>query len=89
MYPDGPDDNGNMFERPGRLTDVLPSPYPNKEAARAANNGAEPPDLTYIVKAREGNENYIFHLLTGNSNYERCVSNNGDIQTETLVRYKN
>ncbi|CAH8605884.1 unnamed protein product [Schistosoma bovis] len=65
MYPDGPDDNGNMFERPGRLTDVLPSPYPNKEAARAANNGAEPPDLTYIVKAREGNENYIFHLLTG------------------------
>ncbi|CAH8542890.1 unnamed protein product [Schistosoma turkestanicum] len=65
MYPDGPDDKGLMFERPGRLTDPLPSPYPNSEAARAANNGAAPPDLTYIVKAREGYEDYIFHLLTG------------------------
>ncbi|KAA3676952.1 ubiquinol-cytochrome c reductase cytochrome c1 subunit [Paragonimus westermani] len=53
-----------MFDRPGRLTDRLPSPYPNKEAARAANNGAAPPDLTYIVKARHGNEDYVFHLLT-------------------------
>ncbi|KAK4468499.1 hypothetical protein MN116_007701 [Schistosoma mekongi] len=65
MYPDGPDDQGKMFERPGRLTDGMPSPYPNSEAARAANNGAEPPDLTYIVKAREGHEDYLFHLLTG------------------------
>ncbi|VDP75245.1 unnamed protein product [Echinostoma caproni] len=62
---DGPDDNGKMYERPGRLTDTLPSPYPNTEAARAANNGAAPPDLTYIVKARHGNEDYIFHLITG------------------------
>lgn len=54
-----------MFERPGRLTDTLPSPYPNTEAARAANNGAVPPDLTYVVKARHGKEDYIFYLLTG------------------------
>lgn len=62
---DGPDDEGKMFERPGRLTDLLPSPYPNDEAARFANNGALPPDLTFIAKARHGLENYIYHLLTG------------------------
>ncbi|CAH8585472.1 unnamed protein product [Dicrocoelium dendriticum] len=62
---DGPDDEGKMFERPGRLTDTLPSPYANTEEARAANNGAAPPDLTFIVKARHGNEDYVFHLLTG------------------------
>lgn len=62
---DGPDDKGQMYERPGRLTDTLPSPYPNTEAARAANNGAAPPDLTYVVKARHGKEDYIFYLLTG------------------------
>ncbi|GAA53024.1 iso-1-cytochrome c [Clonorchis sinensis] len=62
---DGPDDKGDMFQRPGRLSDTLPSPYPNVEASRAANNGAAPPDLTYIVKARHGKEDYVFHLLTG------------------------
>ncbi|TPP57478.1 Cytochrome c1 heme protein mitochondrial [Fasciola gigantica] len=62
---DGPDDKGQMFQRPGRLTDTLPSPYPNVEAARAANNGAAPPDLTYVVKARHGKEDYVFYLLTG------------------------
>ncbi|CAH8618657.1 unnamed protein product [Heterobilharzia americana] len=65
MYPDGPNEEGKMFERPGRLMDILPSPYPNSQAARLANNGAEPPDLTFITKARHGNEDYIFHLLTG------------------------
>ena len=47
-----------MFERPGRLSDAFPSPYPNAQAARAANNGAYPPDLSYIVRARHGNEVY-------------------------------
>lgn len=51
--------------RPGKLSDAFPSPYPNEEAARAANNGAFPPDLSYIVLARHGYENYIFSLLTG------------------------
>ncbi len=36
---DGPDDEGNMFERPGKLSDYIKSPYPNEKAARAANNG--------------------------------------------------
>lgn len=65
MITDGPDDNGNMFERPGKLADYIPSPYKNEEAAKAANNGAVPPDLTYIVPGVEGEENYIFSLLTG------------------------
>ena len=39
-YMDGPDDEGNMFERPGKLSDYIKSPYPNEKAARAANNGA-------------------------------------------------
>ncbi|CAH1109622.1 unnamed protein product [Psylliodes chrysocephalus] len=65
MVEDGPDDQGNMFKRPGKLSDYFPSPYPNEEAARAANNGAYPPDLSYIVSARHGGEDYIFALLTG------------------------
>lgn len=54
MITDGPDDQGNMFQRPGKLSDYFPSPYPNEEAARAANNGAYPPDLSYITSARHG-----------------------------------
>ncbi|KAK6185192.1 hypothetical protein SNE40_007480 [Patella caerulea] len=62
---DGPDEEGKMFERPGKLADKFPNPYANPEAARAANNGALPPDLTFIVPARHGGEDYIFSLLTG------------------------
>jgi len=62
---DGPDDQGNMFGRPGKLSDYFPNPYANEEAARAANNGAYPPDLSYIAAARHGGEDYLFHLLTG------------------------
>jgi ubiquinol-cytochrome c reductase cytochrome c1 subunit len=61
---DGPDDTGAMFMRPGKLSDYFPNPYPNDNAARAANNGALPPDLTTMELARHGNEDYIFHLLT-------------------------
>lgn len=60
-----PDEDGNPTERSGKLFDRIPDPYPNDQAARAANNGALPPDLSYIVLARHRNENYIFHLLTG------------------------
>ncbi|XP_069815867.1 cytochrome c1, heme protein, mitochondrial [Dendropsophus ebraccatus] len=62
---DGPDENGEMFTRPGKLSDCFPKPYSNPEAARAANNGALPPDLSYIANARHGGEDYIFSLLTG------------------------
>jgi len=62
---DGPNDQGEMFERPGKLSDYIPSPYANEEAARAANNGAYPPDLSLITKARHDGANYVFSLLTG------------------------
>ena len=53
-YEDGPNDQGEMFQRPGKLSDYLPRPYPNEEASRAANGGAAPPDLSLIIKARHG-----------------------------------
>ena len=53
-YEDGPNDQGEMFQRPGKLSDYMPPPYPNEEAARASNGGALPPDLSLIVKARHG-----------------------------------
>merc|ERR1712060_402692 len=46
---DGPNDEGEMYERPGKLSDYLPSPYPNEEAARFANNGAYPPVLSLLT----------------------------------------
>jgi ubiquinol-cytochrome c reductase cytochrome c1 subunit len=45
-----------MYMRPGKLSDYFPNPYSNEEAARAANNGAFPPDLSYITLARHGGE---------------------------------
>jgi ubiquinol-cytochrome c reductase cytochrome c1 subunit len=62
---DGPDDNGLMFMRPGRLSDRMPSPFPNEAAARASNGGALPPDLSLITKARPFGPDYLFALLTG------------------------
>jgi ubiquinol-cytochrome c reductase cytochrome c1 subunit len=62
---DGPNDEGQMFERPARPSDRFRSPFPNPQAARAANNGAYPPDLSVIVKARFGGADYIYALLTG------------------------
>ncbi len=63
--PDGPNDSGEMFERPGILSDRFAGPYANEKAARASNNGAFPPDLSLIVRAREDGANYIYSLLTG------------------------
>jgi len=62
---DGPSDEGEMFERPARPSDRFVNPYPNRQAAMFANNGAFPPDLSLIVKARYGGADYIHALLTG------------------------
>lgn len=62
---DGPNEIGEMYQRPGKLSDYFPSPYPNDEAAAAANNGAIPPDLSFMALARHGGEDYIYHLLNG------------------------
>jgi ubiquinol-cytochrome c reductase cytochrome c1 subunit len=53
-YQDGPNDEGEMFQRPGKLADYMPPPYANDEAARAGNAGALPPDLSLMTKARHG-----------------------------------
>lgn len=61
----GPDDEGEMFERPGRPSDYFPAPFANAKAAAAANNGAAPPDLSLMAKARDHGPDYIHALLTG------------------------
>ena len=65
---DGPDDDGEMFERPARASDRFKSPYPNKQAARAANGGAYPPDLSLMAKARKYGPDYLVGLLRGYEN---------------------
>lgn len=62
---DGPNDNGEMFERPARANDKFVSPFANEKAARVANNGALPPDLSLITKARTDGVDYLSALLQG------------------------
>jgi ubiquinol-cytochrome c reductase cytochrome c1 subunit len=69
---DGPNDAGEMFERPGKASDTFKAPFPNEQAARAANNGALPPDLSLIARSRAGKgftgyegADYIHAILTG------------------------
>jgi ubiquinol-cytochrome c reductase cytochrome c1 subunit len=62
---DGPNDQGQMYQRPGRPSDHIPGPFPNDEAAKAANNGALPPDQSLVIKAREGGPDYVYALLNG------------------------
>ena len=62
---DGPNADGEMFTRPGRPSDKFVSPYPNVQAATAANGGAYPPDMSVLVKARKGGSNYIYSVLMG------------------------
>lgn len=76
---DGPNDDGEMFQRPAKPSDKFVSPFPNDNAARASNNGALPPDLSLLVDARGkgmdwvtypighqyGGADYIYAILTG------------------------
>jgi len=59
---------GETVQRPARPADAFVAPYPNDLAARAVHNGALPPDLTLITKAREGGPDYCYALLTGFQN---------------------
>ena len=68
---DGPNADGDMFQRPGKLSDKFVMPYENVKAAEAANGGAYPPDMTVLVKARGGGVDYIYSLLQG---YEEAPS---------------
>ena len=62
---DGPNEDGEMFTRPGRLSDKFVSPFSNVKAAAAANGGAYPPDMSVLAKARKGGADYIYSLLMG------------------------
>jgi ubiquinol-cytochrome c reductase cytochrome c1 subunit len=65
LVVDGPNDEGDMFERPALPSDAFVSPFPNKKAAAFANNGAYPPDMSLLAKAKYGGADYIYALLTG------------------------
>jgi ubiquinol-cytochrome c reductase cytochrome c1 subunit len=75
---DGPDASGEMFDRPGRASDRFPSPFPNAEAAKAANGGVVPPDMSLLTKSRPGwygtfnqlwngigGPQYVYSVVTG------------------------
>jgi len=62
---DGPNDAGEMYTRPALPSDRFVSPFANEKAARSANGGAYPPDLSLIIKARPNGADYLHALLTG------------------------
>ena len=62
---DGPDEEGSMFERPGKPSDRFVSPFANIQEARFNNNGLYPPDLSVITKARKNGVDYLYNLLIG------------------------
>jgi ubiquinol-cytochrome c reductase cytochrome c1 subunit len=82
---DGPNDSGDMFERPGRPADRFPSPFANRQQAQAANGGAYPPDLSVIAKARtyeRGFPWFVFDIVT------QYVEQGPDYLTALLVGYE-
>ena len=62
---DGPNEDGDMFERPAKLSDKFVQPYRNVKEATASNGGAYPPDMSVLVKARSGGVDYIYSVLLG------------------------
>tara|TARA_B100001564_G_scaffold197271_1_gene165731 strand:+ start:816 stop:1595 length:780 start_codon:yes stop_codon:yes gene_type:complete len=81
VVTDGPNSDGEMFERPAKLSDKFVMPYPNEKAAQAANGGAYPPDMSVLAKARKGGVDYLYSVLLG---YEDPPSN---IQLDEGVYY--
>lgn len=58
-------ETGDVIQRPATTADRFPSPFANEVAARAANGGALPPDLSVIAKARHGGADYLYSFLIG------------------------
>ena len=67
------DDNGEVVQRPAKPSDRFKAPFANKEAAMYANNSAYPPDMSLLVKAREGGPDYIYSILTGFADFPAGV----------------
>ena len=65
QVPGGVDDNGQPIQRPGRPADRFRAPFPNDQAARAANGGALPPDQSVLELAREGGADYLYAVMVG------------------------
>lgn len=84
---DGPDADGEMFERPALPSDRFKSPFANDSAAKAANGGALPPDLSLIVKGRKHSEDYLYALLTGYTEAPESIMVK-DAQTGEMVEEK-
>ncbi|MEW5421287.1 cytochrome c1 [Amorphus sp. 3PC139-8] len=69
---DGPNDQGEMYERPGRPSDHFPPPFPNEESARLANGGAYPPDLSLIAKARAAHAGFPWFVFDALTQYQEA-----------------
>ena len=82
---DGPNSEGDMFQRPARLSDNFVNPYPNDESAKAANGGAYPPDMSVLVKARKGGANYIYSLLLGYDDPPASISLDDGVYYNTFM----
>lgn len=78
-----PNDEGEIFKRPGRPDDYFPAPFPNEQAARAANNGAFPPNLSLMVEARAAGADYVYALMTGYKNAPKGVTMNEGMSYNT------
>ncbi len=82
---DGPNDEGEMFQRPAKPSDRFVSPFPNNNAAKAANSGALPPDLSLMTKARGGGADYLRAVLIG---YEDSVSEKAKQEVFSITNAK-
>ncbi len=82
---DGPNSEGDMFQRSARLSDNFVSPYPNDESAKAANGGAYPPDMSVLVKARKGGADYIYSLLLGYDDPPSSISLDDGVYYNTFM----
>jgi ubiquinol-cytochrome c reductase cytochrome c1 subunit len=67
---DGPNDKGEMFQRPGKLADHFPPPFPNDQAARAAMGGGLPPDMSVLAKARSYEAGFPWFILDAFTQYQ-------------------
>ena len=70
MVTDGPNDEGDMFERAAIPSDRYPSPFPNEQAARASNGGAYPPDFSLLAKARAAHRGFPWFIFDAFTQYQ-------------------
>ncbi len=67
---DGPNDQGQMYQRPGRISDHFPPPFPNDQAARAALGGSLPPDMSVLAKARSYERGFPWFIVDAVTEYQ-------------------